>query len=89
MDKQYDYQQAGFSRFFRRSIDSGVAPSLSAMSRTATQQTRNINFDQQQVTGNMSGVMRVGTINIDGQRSHITISDDNTIRAVFGADINE
>lgn len=92
MDRDdYTYQHSGFSRFFRRAIDNPANPvnSLKDLARGASQQHREINYDQQNVSGNMSGVMRVGTINIDGQKSHITISDDNTIRAVFGADINE
>lgn len=90
MDKnrtQYFYGDAGFSKFFRRSIDnpSTTVSTLSEYARTATGQVRNINFDQQQVTGNIGDVVTIGDISIDGTAPNITMSKDGVMRAVFGA----
>lgn len=91
MDKQrseYYYADAGFNRFFSRSIadnDSSIQ-TLSQRSRMATQQVRSINFDQQNVGGNMSGVMNIDKIELNGQEGNISIRDDrNEVRAFMGA----
>lgn len=80
MDNQpYNYQSAGFSRFYRRSIDNGgtTGTTLPDMARGATVHTRNIDFDQGQVAGALSGVTQVGTkITLDGIVGRIDIKDD-------------
>jgi len=84
---QYFYGDAGFSKFLVRSIGNPGQPArtLTEYARTATQQTRNVNFDQQQITGNMSGAIDIGGIRIDGTAPNITMSKDDVVRAIFGA----
>lgn len=75
----YTYKDAGFSAFYRRSIGNPerAVTSLKDYARTATQQTRTINFDQQPVSGNLSGVTKVGeNIKLDGTRGRISVYDE-------------
>ncbi len=77
--QDYNYGDAGFSRFFRRSIDNPAVPvaNLSEYARTATQQAREINFTQSAVSGAMAGVTQIGTkISLDGIEGRISLFDD-------------
>lgn len=85
--EQYFYGDAGFSRFFRRSIDNPrqQVNNLADFARLATGNTREINFDQQQVSGNMSGTMTLDKIELNGQVGYMAISDDRgEVRAYMG-----
>lgn len=74
----YTYVDAGFSAFMRRSIDNPERPvtSLKDYARTAQQQTRALNFDQAQVSGNIGDILKVGKgIQLDGNVGRISIFD--------------
>lgn len=75
----YTYVNAGFSAFLRRSIDNPRTPvdSLKDYARTAQQNSRSINFDNSPVSGNLSGVTKVGDkLILDGIVGRISILDD-------------
>lgn len=83
-NNRYTYTDAGYSRFYRRSIDSPASSvaSLRDLARTAQTQSRAINFDSVPLSGNMSGVMKIGdTIKLDGDKGRISIfsSQDNEV----------
>lgn len=75
------YVDAGFSRFFRRSIDNPLIPvnTLSAYARTAQQYKRDINFDNQPVAGQMADVARFGQgVIVDGSEGgKISVFDES------------
>lgn len=72
----YTYQDAGFDAFMQRSLSSDPTPqSLSEIAMLHPQ--TNINYDQQQVSGNMGDVFKVGSITIDGKQVRIDGVDTN------------
>lgn len=74
----YTYKDAGFSTFYRRSINNPerAVTSLKDYSRTATQQVREINFEQNQMSGQLADVVNVGDgIRLDGSMGRISIFD--------------
>lgn len=77
-DGLYTYVNAGFSRFYRRSIDNPRTPvdSLKDYGRTAQQNTTAINFDNAPVSGQLANVTKVGDkITLDGTNGRISIFD--------------
>lgn len=79
-ETSYTYKEAGFSAFLRRSIDMPSQPATTLMqySRNAQQNTRSINFDNAPVSGNLSGITRVGDkLLLDGIIGRISILDDS------------
>lgn len=90
-EQPYTYKDAGFSAFMRRSIDNPrtAVTSLTDYARTAQQQSRSINFDNAPVSGNLSGITRVGDkIVLDGNRGRISVNDDNQKEVVRIGDID-
>ena len=76
----YTYRDAGFSSFFTRSIGGmNQQSNLSAMAASISQNFRDINFDQQQITGTMGDTLTIGSsrssIVLDGNRTRISIFD--------------
>lgn len=72
----YTYLDAGFNRFFSRSISSNPANgSLLAMSNGAGSNT--LNFDQMRTSGNLGDKIQVGGVIIDGTNRRIAIIDEN------------
>lgn len=77
-NQSYNYKDAGFSAFMRRSIDNPRNPvtSLKDYARTAQQQSRAINFDNAPVSGQLSDITKVGDkITLDGTSGRISIFD--------------
>lgn len=67
------YAHAGFNKFFRRSIDSTQAETLSVAATQATGMSQEVNFDQSQTSGNLGSIIQVGSINIDGKNGKISV----------------
>lgn len=67
----YDYSAAGFDDFMSRSIDSGAQGS-------APIPVRQVNFDQQQISGSLGDILRIGSIFLDGVTGRISIYDGDT-----------
>lgn len=73
---KYTWQDAGFDAFMQRSLSSDPTPqSLSQIAMLHPQQ--NINYDQQQVSGNMGDIFKMGGILIDGKLVRIDGIDTN------------
>lgn len=73
--KEYTYAAAGFNRFFRRSIDSQSASTLSEAASFASSSSQEINFDQVQTRGSLGDIIQVGSITIDGTNGKISVFD--------------
>lgn len=72
----YTYLEAGFNRFFNRSLASNSADnSLTAMSNGAGSNT--LNFDQMRTSGSLGDKIQVGGVIIDGTNRRITIVDES------------
>lgn len=65
---EYNYESSGFGPFLTRPLGSerGI--------RNST--VKQVNFDQNQITGSLGDVFRVGKINLDGSNGRISIYDD-------------
>jgi len=75
-DSSYTYRDAGFNRFFRRSISSNPdAVNLKSVMRGASQQ---LNFDNTQISGSLGEVLKVGRITIDGKQGRQSIFDERS-----------
>jgi len=75
-DSGYTYRDAGFNRFFRRSIGSNPdAVNLKSVMRGASQQ---LNFDNAQISGSLGDVLKVGRITIDGKQGRQSIFDERS-----------
>lgn len=78
--KPYTYIEAGFNRFYNRSISASAnSSSLTQVSNDAG--TQMINFDQFQTSGSLGDKIQVGGITIDGENRRIVIQDE------FGVEI--
>lgn len=71
----YSYLEAGFNKFFDRSLNSNVnVNSLRQMSSTAG--SKSINFDTYSTSGSLGDKIQVGGIVIDGTNRRIVIKDE-------------
>lgn len=73
-DEQYTYRNAGFNRFFRRSISSN--PDTKTLKNAVSSGNRDLKFDDMQVSGFMGDTMRIGKINLDGKVGNLKFHDD-------------
>lgn len=73
-NKRYTYKDAGFNRFFRRSIGSSSdTVNLKSIPGGAGRQ---LNFDDMQVSGSLGDTLRIGRIPLDGKLGRISILDE-------------
>lgn len=72
-NKRYTYQDAGFNRFFKRSI--GSSPDTVNL-QSVSGPNRQLNFDDVQVSGSIGDVLRLGKINLDGKKGNLSFYDD-------------
>lgn len=73
--KSHDYESAGFNGFFRRTIaGNGGATTLRTMSNSTL--SKQLNFDNQQISGALGDILRLGGINLDGKLGRISIFDE-------------
>lgn len=84
--QEYDYALSGFDPFFTRSIDSNGASNLDASGSINTSQQ--VNYDQNQVTGALGDILKIGNIQINGVTGRISIFDDDGREAVTIGDIS-
>ena len=74
-DSKYTYREVGFNRFFRRSINSNPN-ALNLKSVSPNGGSRQLNFDNQQVSGALGDVLRIGRITLDGKLGRQSINDE-------------
>ena len=85
--KQHDYESAGFNGFFRRSI--GSNPTATTLRALNGRTTRQLNFDDQQVSGSLGDTLRVGVIYLEGKTGRFKIVDDQSNEVVRLGDVND
>lgn len=72
----YTYLDAGFNRFFQRSIDSNPSTgNLTQQSNLAG--SKSINFDMYSTSGSLGDKIQVGGVVIDGTNRRIVIKDES------------
>ena len=74
--ERYTYRNAGFNKFFNRSIkDSPTAETLRNSSRD---NHRNMNYEDLSVDGSLGDTLRVGNVIINGRKGRLEFyTDDN------------
>lgn len=73
-NNKYTYREVGFNRFFRRSL--GSNPNAENLKGTATGSSRQLNFDNAQVSGALGDILRIGRITLDGKLGRESIHDE-------------
>jgi hypothetical protein len=72
------YRDAGFNKFFTRSINSSDSTStLQQVSNTAG--NKSLNFDQYSTSGSLGDKIQVGGVIIDGTNRRIVIQDESSV----------
>lgn len=85
-DSNWDYQSAGFNRFFRRTLGSDpLTTDLKTLPNKPTQ--RQINFDNNQVSGAMGDTFRLGLITLDGKIGRVSTFDQRNNEVVRLGDL--
>lgn len=74
------YETIGFSMYLEKPVISGSAQTESPV------MSRNINFDQSQMSGSLGDKIQVGPITIDGVNKRIIVSDGERDRILIGYD---
>lgn len=74
----HTYRDAGYNRFFSRSINSLMdVSSLSRISNQGGGNNRTLNFDQLQVSGGLGDTLRIGRIFINGAKGQIQLHSES------------
>ena len=76
-NKIHDYESAGFNRFFRRTLSSDV---FTTSLRTVPRRNNSgqLNFDNQQISGALGDALSLGRIRLDGKTGRISVFDERT-----------
>jgi hypothetical protein len=85
--KQHDYESAGFNGFFRRSI--GSNPNATTLRALNGRTSRQLNFDDQQLSGAGGDTVRFGNILLEGKTGRIKIVDDQSNEVVRLGDVDD
>ena len=75
-DHRYTYRDAGFNRFFQRSIASDPQTDVLS-SRNNGNRKKEMAFDREQTSGQLGDSIQVGNIKIDGKAGRISVYDEN------------
>lgn len=69
------YTGAGFNRFFKRSL--GSDPSTTSLRTLPSMgNTRQLNFDDKQISGALGDIMRLGRMSLDGKIGRLSVFDE-------------
>mgnify|MGYP001002121073 CR=1 FL=1 len=76
-DQDKTYEDAGYNRFFRRTLSSNISEkSLKNVGAARAYKPQDLNFDDRQASGSLGDVIRVGSsIELNGQAERISIKD--------------
>ena len=83
----HDYESAGFNGFFRRSL--GSDPNATTLRRMSGTNKRQLNFDNQQLSGAMGDNLRLGTIRLDGKTGRVSVFDEQGNEVVRLGDMDD
>lgn len=75
--KKLSYEDAGYNRFFRRTIASNpTETTLSNVGKNRSFQNQELKFDQRQTSGSLGDIVRVGeSIELNGPAERISLRD--------------
>ena len=73
--KPFTYQDAGFNRFFRRTLTSNPQ-AASLRSSGGAVSSNQLNFDELQVSGSLGDILKVGRIALDGKIGRLSVADE-------------
>lgn len=73
--KPFTYQDAGFNRFFRRTLTSNPQ-AASLRSSGGAVSSNQLNFDELQVSGSVGDTLKVGLISLQGKIGRISLNDE-------------
>ena len=73
--KPYSYQEAGFNRFFRRTLGSN-AQAVSLRSSSSATSSNQLNFDELQVSGSLGDTLKIGLITLNGKLGRQSVYDE-------------
>lgn len=86
-EDNYTYLDAGFNRFFRRSIASNPeAMTLRNSAMGGGSGNRELAFDRLAVSGQLGDILKIGNVYMDGRKGQITVSDGERVRVLIGFD---
>lgn len=84
---RHTYREVGFNRFFRRSINSNPdAVNLNGVGGGATRQMK---FDDMQVSGSLGDILRIGRILLDGKLGRESIMDERNNEVLRLGDLGD
>lgn len=87
-NERHTYRSVGFNRFFRRSLNSNPdAVNLKSISGGGT--SRQLNFDDAQVSGSLGDILRIGRINLDGKLGRQSIMDERNNEVLRLGDLGD
>ena len=73
--KPYSYQEAGFNRFFRRTLGSN-SQAVSLRSSSSATSSNQLNFDELQVSGSLGDILKIGLITLNGKLGRQSVHDE-------------
>lgn len=85
----HNYESAGFNGFFRRSIGSPSGLTTLRALSSSKSSSKQLNFDDQQVSGAMGDTLRLGTIYLEGKTGRFKILDDQGNEVVRLGDVDD
>lgn len=86
-NQKHTYREVGFNRFFRRSITSN--PNAINLRSLGGGNTRQLNFDNAQVSGSLGDVLRIGRILLDGKLGRESIHDERNNETLRLGDLGD
>lgn len=84
---RHTYREVGFNRFFRRSINSN--PNAVNLNSVGGGATRQLKFDDMQVSGALGDILRIGRISLDGKLGRESIYDERNNEVLRLGDIGD
>lgn len=86
-NKKYTYREVGFNRFFRRSLNSN--PEANTLSGVGGGQSRQLKFDDMQISGSLGDILRIGRILLDGKIGRQSIMDERNNEVLRLGDLGD
>ena len=86
-NKQHTYKEVGFNRFFRRSLNSD--PNVVNLKSMGGGGSRQLNFDNAQVSGSLGDILRIGRILLNGKLGRESIMDERNNEVLRLGDLGD
>lgn len=83
----HTYRSVGFNRFFKRSINSN--PDAVNLNSIGGGPSRQLKFDDMQVSGPLGDILRIGRITLDGKLGRQSIEDERNNEVLRLGDLGD